>query len=204
MTRDAFAARRASSPAALHDRAADDLRFIRRTMEQAGAFTAVPGLGGLLMGASALVAAALAARQPTFERWLAVWLAEAAIAAVIAAATVTRKARRAGLPLLSGPGRKFLLSFLPPVVAGAALTLAMYRAGAVGAIPGAWLLLYGSGIVTAGTYSVRIVPVMGLCFMIVGFAALFSPPAWGDAYLAAAFGGLHLLFGALIARRYGG
>jgi hypothetical protein len=204
MTRDAFAARPASAPAALHDRAADDLRFIRRTMEQAGAFTAVPGLGGMLMGASALVAAALAARQPTFERWLAVWLAEAAIAAVIAAGTIARKARSAGLPLLSGPGRKFLLSFLPPVVAGAALTLAMYRAGAVDAIPGTWLLLYGSGIVTAGTYSVRIVPVMGLCFMIAGFAALFSPPAWGDAYLAAAFGVLHVLFGALIARRYGG
>ncbi|HEX7089144.1 MAG TPA: hypothetical protein VF192_03355 [Longimicrobiales bacterium] len=204
MTRDAQAARPASAPAALHDRAANDLRFIRRTMEQAGAFTAVPGLGGLLMGASALVAAALAARQPTLERWLAVWLAEAALAAAIAAGTIARKARSAGVPLLSGPGRKFLLSFLPPVAAGAALTFAMYRAGADGAIPGTWLLLYGCGIVTAGTLSVRIVPVMGLCFMLAGFAALFSPPAWGDAYLAAAFGGLHLLFGALIAWRYGG
>lgn len=200
MTRDAHAAR----PAALHDRAADDLRYIRRTMEQAGSFTAVPGLGGVLMGTSALGTAALAARQADFERWLAIWLAEAAVAVAIASWTIARKARGAGLPLLSGPGRKFMLSFLPPVAAGAALTFALYRAGATQAIPGTWLLLYGSGIVTAGTFSVRIVPVMGLCFMLAGAAALLSPPEWGDAYLAAGFGGLHLLFGALIARRHGG
>ena len=190
--------------AALHDRAADDLRYIRRTMEQAGSFTAVPGLGGLLMGTAAIAAAAIAAREPTFERWLAVWLVEAAVAVVIAAGTLARKARSVGLPLLSGPGRKFMLSFFPPVAAGAALTLALYRTGAVEAIPGTWLLLYGSGIVTAGTFSVRIVPVMGLCFMLVGGAALLSPPGWGNAYLAVGFGGLHLLFGALIAWRHGG
>src|SRR5690606_14899153 len=204
MAHEAHASEARPQTAALHDRAADDLRYIRRTMEQAGEFTAVPGLGGLLMGTSALAAAARAVRQPELERWLAVWLAEAAVAVAIAAGTIARKARSAGVPLRSGPGRKFMLSFLPPVAAGAALTLALYRAGAVEAIPGAWLLLYGSGIVTAGTFSVRIVPVMGLCFMLLGAAALLSPPEWGDAYLAAGFGGLHLLFGALIAWRYGG
>ena len=190
--------------AALHDRAVADLRYIRRTMEQAGSFTAVPGMGGLLMGASALAAAALAARQPTFDRWLAIWLAEATVAVAIAAWTLARKARRVGLPLLSGPGRKFMMSFFPPVAAGAALTFALYRAGAIDAIPATWLLLYGSGIVTAGTFSVRIVPVMGLCFMLAGGAALLSPPGWGNAYLALGFGGFHVLFGALIARRHGG
>lgn len=182
----------------------DDLRYIRATMERAGAFTAVPGWGGVAMGISALAAAGVASNQPTGDRWLGVWLAAAVVAIAIAGWTITRKARRAGVPLLDGPGRKFALSFLPPVLAGAVLTLALYRSGTMTALPGAWLLLYGAGVVTAGTFSVRIVPVLGLCFMALGAAALFSPAAWGDAYLAIGFGGLHILFGTAIARRYGG
>lgn len=182
----------------------DDLRFIRQTMEQAGPFTAVPGWGGVLMGISALVAAAVAAGQPDIEQWLAAWLVEALVAMTIAGWAVARKARKAGLPLLSGPGRRLVVSFLPPVVAAAALTIALYRAGSMSAIPGTWLLLYGAGVVTVGAFSVRIVPIMGLCFMLAGAGALFSPSGWGDGYLAAAFGGLHVVFGLLIARRYGG
>lgn len=195
---------RRSEPVALHDRAMDDLRYIRRTMERAGAFTAVPGWGGVAMGVTALIAAALASTQPTPTRWLAVWLGAAAVAIVIAVWASARKARRAGAPLFDGPGRKFGLSFLPPVVAGAALTAAMYVGGTTHELPGVWLLLYGAGVVTAGTYSVRIVPVMGICFMVLGVAALFSPDAWGDVFLAAGFGGLEIVFGVLIARRYGG
>lgn len=196
---------RPTSPSvALHDRAMEDLRYIRRTMEQAGSFTAVPGWGGVAMGLTALLAAWLAHGQPDEGRWLAVWLIEALVAVAIAAWSVVRKAKRVKLPLLSGAGRKFVLSFLPPVVAGAALTGALYRAEDIATIPAMWLLLYGAGVVTAGTFSVRIVPVMGLCFMLAGVAALLSPAAWGDAYLAAGFGALHMVFGALIARRHGG
>jgi hypothetical protein len=193
----------ATEPLALHERAMDDLRFIRKAMERAGAFTAVPGWGGVAMGGAALITAVAAAGQPT-ERWLVTWLAGAAVAVLIAGWTTARKARRAGMPLLEGPARKFVLSFLPPVAAGIPLTWALYVAGAMTAVPGAWLLLYGAGVVTGGTFSVRIVPIMGLCFMLTGIAALLSPAGWADLYMAAGFGGLHIGFGAAIARRYGG
>ena len=71
-------------------------------------------------------------------------------------------------------------------------------------IPPTLLLLYGTGIITGGAFSVRIVPVMGMAFLAVGTAALLAPPAWGDAFLAAGFGGLHVVFGTMIARRHGG
>jgi hypothetical protein len=181
-----------------------NLQYIRATMEGAGAFTALPGWGGVAVGASAVVVALLTPGTPGSLEWLGVWLAEGILATGIAGWTTTRKARQVGLSLLSGPGRKFALSFLPPVTAGGVLTAALYGAGMSDLVPGIWLLLYGVGVVTAGTFSVRIVPVMGLCFMAVGVAALFSPVSWGDAYMALGFGGLHILFGGIIARRYGG
>ena len=182
----------------------DNLRFIRETMERSGAFTAVPGRGGMLMGLTALAAAALATRQPTPGRWVLVWLGEAVVAVAIALAAMVLKARRAGSRLFSVTGRKFALSFLPPVLAAVVLTPALLRAGEVGLLAGVWLLLFGAGIVAAGTYSVRVVPIMGVCFAVLGTAALFSPAAWGDAYLAAGFGGLEIGFGFWIARRHGG
>ena len=194
----------ARPPSALHERAMDDLRFIRQTMERAGAFTAVPGWGGVGIGAAGLIAALVASQQATPLRWLAVWLVTAAVATAIAAGSLVQKARRARVPLSTGPGRKFLLSFLPPVGAAMALTAALYAHGASALLPGLWLLGYGAAVMTAGTFSVRAVPLMGVCFMALGAAALATPAAWGDAWMAAGFGGLHLVFGALIARRHGG
>ena len=173
-------------------------------MERAGSFTAVPGWGQVGVGATALVAALLAARQPTPELWLATWLGEAVVALGIGGATMVRKAFAVNDPLLSGPGRRAGLSFLPPMVVGGLLTVALSRAGLWHALPGTWLLLYGTGFVTGGAFSVRIVPVMGVCFMTLGAVALLGPAAWGNWLMAAGFGGLHIVFGTVIARRYGG
>ncbi len=194
--------------------AADDLRFIRRTLENASSFTAVPGRGQVAMGMTALLVAVAAARlapaparfysASAQQRWLECWLAGAAIALALGFWTMVRKARRAGVPLFSGPGRKFILGFAPPLSAGALLSAALFREGMGALLPGTWLLLYGAGVIAGGAFSVRIVKVMGACFMAMGGLALLSPPAWGDAWLAAGFGGLHIVFGILVARKHGG
>jgi len=195
---------RQSEPIPINARAYDNLRYIRETMESAGSFTAVPGWGGLWMGLTALVAGVVAALQPTLERTLAIWVCGAPLGLSIGTWAIARKARAARLPLLSGPGRKFALSLSPPILAGALVTLALYRAGLTAVIPGVWLLLYGAGVVTGGAFSVKVVPVMGICFMLLGAAALFSPAGWGNVFLMAGFGGLQIAFGVIIARRYGG
>jgi len=191
-------------PPALHDHAMDNLRFIRETMEGAAYFTAVSGLGEVAVGVTALAAAVVAAVQTRPDGWIVVWLLEALVAFAVTGGAILWKARRAGVPLFSRPGRRFVLGLVPPLAAGGLLTLALYRAGLTAALPGTWLLLYGTGVVTGGAFSVRIVPVMGVSFMALGAAALAAPAAWGNALLAAGFGGLHLLFGALIARGHGG
>jgi hypothetical protein len=191
-------------PIPIDARAADHLQYIRETMERAAEFTAVPGWGGVAMGITALAASFLAARQSSARAWLAVWLVEAFVAVAIAAPSAATKAHRANSTLLSGPGRKFLLSFAPPIIVGGLLTFALYLAGAAAVLPGVWLLLYGTAIVTGGAFSVRVVPVMGFCLMSLGAGALFAPAAWGDVFMAVGFGVLQIGFGIWIARHHGG
>jgi hypothetical protein len=191
-------------PIEMQARAMDHLRYIRETMARASEFTAVPGWGGVAMGVSALIAAVFAARQSTSDAWLAIWFAEGMLAMGMGALAMKHKADAIDETLFSTPARKFALSFAPPLLVGALLTLVLYRAGLTGAIPGMWLLLYGTGVVTGGAFSVRIVPVMGICFMVLGAVAMFCPFSYGSFFLASGFGGLHIIFGFIIARRYGG
>jgi hypothetical protein len=193
-----------SEPIPIDVRVADHLRYIRETMEQAGEFTAVPGWGGVAMGLTALLAAAIAQRQHTPRAWLIVWLVEAFVAIAIAAPAAATKAHRANSALFSGPGRKFLLSFAPPLIVGGFLTFALFHAGSFAILPPLWLMLYGTAIVTGGAFSVRAVPAMGLCLIALGAAALFAPAAWGNIFMAAGFGVVHIAFGVWIAKHYGG
>ena len=191
-------------PPALHDRAMDNLRYIRETMELATAFTGISGWGEIAIGVTALLASVIAAQQSTFNSWLAVWIAEGLISLLIAGWSMDRKARAIDMPLGSGPGRKAVFSLTPPMIAGGLLTIVLVQAGLTNAIPGIWLLLYGTGVITGGMYSVKVVPIMGICLMVLGALALFSSPAFANWFMAAGFGGLHLVFGAIIVRKYGG
>ena len=197
-------AERVGGPIELHSRAIANLEYIRDTMENSAQFTTLSGLGSILLGVVGLAAAPLAAAQPTNEGWLTTWLMAAAVAIPLGGSAILRKTRKAGVPLLSGHGRRFVLGFVPGLLAGALVTVALFRAELFSLMPGCWLLLYGTAVLTAGAFSVRIIPLMGASFMALGAGALFSPAAWGDDFLAVGFGGIHLLFGILIARRYGG
>jgi hypothetical protein len=200
------ARRLADPPQSLHERAAADLRFIRGAMERSASFTAVPGLGGMAMGAVALAAvAATRAFEPAErEARLAVWVGAAVVAAAIGAVSMQRKAAREGLSLLQGPGRRFLLGLCPALLAGALLTAALARAGQHELLPATWLLLYGAGVVAAGAFSNYVVPLTGAAFLAAGAAALAAPLAWGDAFMAGGFGGIHLVSGFVVWRRHGG
>jgi hypothetical protein len=185
------------------DHAAENLRFIRHAMERSATFTAVPGTGGIAMGLIGL-AAALGSVQPSAERWLAVWLGAAAIAFCVGVWLMRRKAARLGAPLTGATGRRFALSLSAPLLAGAALTVGLWMHGVWTLMPSAWLLLYGTGVLTGGAFSVAPMRVLGLAFMALGAVAMVTPPAWGNAWLALGFGALQVGFGIYIARNHGG
>ena len=199
-----------TAPRPIHDKALDNLQFIRSTMERAGSFTAVSGWGMVLIGLAGVVLAnhAGAVTQSGYgaeqSHWLWTWLLAAALGVIIGVTSIILKARRAGEPMTQGPARKFGLSVLPPFVVGALLTYVLWNAKQIHLLPPVWLLCYGAGVMTGGAFSLRVVPVMGMCFLMLGAVALFAPVTWSAWLLGAGFGGLHILFGLIIARRYGG
>jgi hypothetical protein len=195
----------AQDPLPIHEHALENLRVIRETMERAGSFTSIPGWGGMVIGVSAGGAAVVAQRVVADPRaWLRVWLIEAGVAAIIGAATMAVKWRRTSTPFMSGAARRFFVSYFAPLIAGAALTFTLAHRGAFDPIPAVWLLLYGSAFVSSGAFSIRVIPAMGVCYMLLGgLAALVRLPV-GTLILGAGFGALHIIFGFIIARRYGG
>jgi hypothetical protein len=182
----------------------DNLRFIRNTIETAGSFTAVPGVGGMLMGATAIFAAFAAHLSKSRQAWFAIWIGEGLLALVIGLAFSYRKAVRNGTTLLSRAFRRFVLAMVPAVFTGALLTFVLHRAGLDTMLPAIWLLLYGVGVSSGGAFSVRVVPIMGISFLVIGTIAALAEPVWADPLLAFGFGGLHIIFGFEIARNYGG
>jgi hypothetical protein len=187
----------------INDRAVRDLRYIRETMERAGSFTAVPGWGGILMGLTALAAVAITWQMGSRDLWFAVWMSEAVLAAAIGVLATVKKARK-WRTLLHGPGRQFGMSLLPALAAGAVLTGILYQQRLFDLMPGVWLLLYGAGVMSCGTYSVKVVPLLGLGCMLLGSVALLVNWEWAQWLMAAGFGGLHVTMGAVIVRRFGG
>lgn len=187
------------------DRAIDNLRFIRETMERANvSFTAVPGFGGALMGATAIGAAVVAANQTNLKFWLMTWLAEAMLAFAIGFLAMWQKARSAESPLFSAPARKFAFGFAPPLFAGIVLTILLHKNDLTEYLPTVWLLMYGAAVVTGGMFSVKPVPAMGVCFLILGTAAAVLPAQYGNFLLGAGFGVLQIIFGIVIGRKHGG
>jgi len=194
----------ANEPINIGDRAMDNLQFIRETMERSAVFTSVPGYGGALMGATAVGAAIIAHSQPLITNWLIVWLVEAALAFSIGFFALWQKSKNSGESLASVPAKKFALAFAPPIVAGIILTALFYYRGFFEFLPCAWLTLYGTAVVTGGAYSVKIVPTVGWIFVALGAVAAFAPARAGNLLMALGFGVLHIVFGSIVARRYGG
>lgn len=182
----------------------EELRYIREVMERSTEFSAISGAGLMAVGVIGVVASIYASL--TFEpspEWTTFWCAVAACALVVSLVLTLRKAKRSGMSVSAGPGRKFALCLAPAIIGGAALTLGLFQHGLFELMPATWLLMYGAGFVAGGTYSVGNLPLFGGLFMLLGIASVLTTiPA--DVLMGIGFGVLHLVMGLIIYRRYGG
>ncbi|MGI8883032.1 MAG: hypothetical protein ACR2IA_02150 [Pyrinomonadaceae bacterium] len=193
-----------NAPVSLGDRAFDNLQFIRETMERSTVFTSVPGYGGIFMGITAIVAAYIANNQPFVRDWLIVWLAEAFLAFTIGLFALWQKSKISKTSLLSAPAKKLLMNSLPPMLCGVFITLGLWRFGHFEAMVPTWILCYGAAVVCGGAFSVKVVPIMGWCFIALGAIAFFLPTGLGNSMMGLSFGVLHIVFGFIIGRKFGG
>lgn len=193
-----------NQPVNIGDRAIDNLQFIRETMERSTVFTSVPGYGGIFMGVTAIAAAVIANFQPVIRDWLTVWLVEAFLAAGIGSFAIWQKSKITKTSLLSAPAKKFALGFLPPILCAVFITFGLWRFGDFEAMIPIWILLYGAAVVCGGANSVKVVPLAGWCFIALGAVAFFLPAGLGNTMMGLSFGVLHIIFGAVVAWKYGG
>ena len=191
-------------PPSLHGRAMDNLEFIRDAMERSTEFTAVPGYGGVLMGVTAIGSTIIASMQPSYRGWLITWLVEAGLAFSIGLLMMWQKSKLVETTLTSPPAKKFARGFAPPLIAGIIVTGLLYFNNIFEHLSTVWLTLYGTAVVSGGAYSVRAVPMMGWLFVALGGVSVFVPTIYGDWLMGVGFGGLHIIFGLIIARKYGG
>lgn len=188
----------------IQDKAHENLRFIREAMEGASSFTAVSGWGLVAIGVLGCIGFLLSRPFMGSETWIYIWLGTAAPAVLVGVLSIVWKAKKRKADLFSAAARKFALNLAPPLVAALLLTVASMRTGVPASIGGLWLLLYGAGVVTGGSASVRSVPVMGMGFFALGATALFLPVGLTPWMMLAGFGGLHIGFGIYIACQHHG
>jgi hypothetical protein len=178
----------------MQSHAAATLRYIRHSMEAATGF-AVPGTAGIAMGSIGVLAMGLVLWTSLAPHWLTVWLVAALVAAAAGGVLVIRPASVSSLLRPGTPVRRLALCLAPSILAGAILTAVLSSHSLLTAIPGTWLLLYGSALISASVATRPLVAVMGLCFMALGLIAFVLPLQAQMGIMGAGFGGLHLAFG---------
>jgi len=193
-----------AEPTQLGTSAAENLRYIRDTIEAARTFTTIPAKGCIAMGIAAIAAAGLESYPPLAAHWLPIWLIAAVVSCTLALFFMETKARKQGLSLRRTVAVRFFLTLAPAFVAGGVLTVALQDVVARDVIAGIWLLLYGVGIAACGVFSIPVVLIAGFAFMGLGTVTLAAPPEWAPAMLAVGFGGIHIALGAIILKDHGG
>ena len=195
---------RERSPTPISEGAAENLRYIRDTIDAAHTFTTIPGRGCIAMGAAGLIAGALELAPGLADQWLPIWLTAAVVSCAMALWFMERKAREQGLSLKRAVATKFFLTLTPAFAAAGILTAALVDIVGRDVVGAIWLLLYGAGIAACGVFSIPVVMIAGFAFMGLGTVTLVAPVSWTPALLAAGFGGIHLALGAAIMRDHGG
>ncbi|MEM7166744.1 MAG: hypothetical protein AAF581_14855 [Planctomycetota bacterium] len=187
----------------LQDHALDRLREIRETMALSTKFTSISGIGALGQGCLALLTSYWTWQQVGRD-WLLGWALCGGAALALGIGSTYVKARRTRQGLFGVAGRRFLKGLFPALLAGGFMSFVAYDRGYWDLLPGVWMLLYGIGVVAAGMHSARIVSMMGYSFLLLAVPTLMTPVEWSTLWMACGFGGLHVVFGIAIARRYGG
>lgn len=201
----------------------DDIKTIKKIMEESSRFLSLSGLSGLFAGLAAIAGGCVAHYGILKSRTFFIndmltnlsdkeisplkiqLIADALIVLSIALAGSFyfsfRKARDKGQKIWTPVSRRLLISLLLPLIAGAFFILVLLFQNQWQLIVPATLIFYGLALISAGKFTYSEVFYLGLAELITGFASAFFPML-ALLFWVLGFGVLHIGYGLIMYRKY--
>jgi hypothetical protein len=199
------------------DEAQQRMQEIQRIMERATLWTLLPGTAAVIGGTMVLVGCAISFamfRSLDFADILKLplktqivfclmWFTIGVLGVLVEAILTASAAGRQGLSPSIRSARVAAFSMTPCVIVAMVMTFKFLipiapRPEEIQYIVPVWMMLYGTGVYTAGLFSIRPPRVLGIVFIAAGAVALLAFQQYGLVWAAASFGLLHIFFGLYI------
>lgn len=200
-----------------------DLSHIRSLMEKSTKFISLSGWSGILVGVYTLIAVAFLMWKlkitwfvfgrvdstMTFmssEDPVRVFVMTGALLLLASVATgvymALKKAGRAGQAAWNPASQTMLLSVAGPLLTGGMLAVLSLFMGYYAVIAPFFLIFYGLGLYAGSHFSFKELRVLGILEILLGLLA-YLYMQFGLLFFAIGFGVLHILYGAIIIKKYG-
>jgi hypothetical protein len=201
----------------------EDIKAIRKIMEESSRFLSLSGLSGVFAGVTAIAGALVAyffildngsihyddyfRSLPANETFSLKWqlIADAALVLVLSVLFSLyfslKKAKRDGKNIWTPVSKRLLINLLIPLVTGGVFTIVLLFQNHIQLIIPVFLIFYGLALVSAGKFTYGEIFYLGILEIITGLVSAFVP-GWGLIFWIFGFGILHIIYGLAVYRKY--
>jgi hypothetical protein len=201
----------------------DDIKAIRKIMEESSRFLSLSGLSGVFAGITAIAGAlvayffildngsihydeyfrSLSAKETLDLRWQLITDAFLVLvfSVLFAFYFSMKKARRDGKKFWTPISKRLLLNLLIPLATGGVFIIVLMLQNHIQLIVPVFLIFYGLALVNAGKFTFSEIFYLGILEIITGLASAFVPH-WGLVFWIFGFGILHIIYGLVMFRKY--
>jgi len=196
-----------------------DIESIRELMERSVKFLSLSGLSGILAGVYAITGAAVAyfiiqdpnnassysyrtmEEAPVIFKLLVIALLVLIISLITGYLLASAKAKKLGLKVWDATSKRLTVNLAIPLVTGGLFILILLINGYYGVAAPACLVFYGLSLINASQNLFDEVRYLGYCEIILGLVSALLP-GYGLFFWAGGFGVLHIIYGAVMFKKY--
>jgi len=196
-----------------------DIESIRQLMERSVKFLSLSGLSGILAGVYALIGATIAyliihypnspleyRNQSVNESTIILKLLTIALAVLVVSLITgyilaSAKAKKLGAKVWDPTSKRLTVNLSIPLIAGGLFILILLVNGHYGVAAPACLVFYGLALINASQNLFDEVRYLGYSEIILGLVSAMLP-GYGLIFWAIGFGVLHILYGAVMFKKY--
>lgn len=201
----------------------EDLKIIRKVMEDSSRFLTLSGLSGVFAGIFAIAGAVFAyyfilengtIRYDEYFRSLSIkdtgvlrfqLIADGLFVLLLAIGSALffsiRKAKETGVKIWTPVSKRMLINLVIPLFTGGIFIIALMVQNQTSLVVPGMLIFYGLALVNAGKFTFSEIFYLGICEIVTGLFSLFFP-SWGIFFWAFGFGLLHITYGLIMFGKY--